>query len=66
MPDKTYIVRFKPPEISSRFVIAESFQIQGEHLVFLNSRDELAALFLLDEVESWDELEGTNDNGGTL
>ena len=65
MADKTYIVRFKPPEMSSRFVIAESVQVQGEHLVFLNSREELAALFLLEEVESWDEIEGAKDNGAT-
>jgi hypothetical protein len=65
MPAKTYIVRFKPPELSSRFVTAASFQIQGEHLVFLNSKDELAALFLLEELESWDEIEGETGNEDT-
>jgi hypothetical protein len=31
-------------------------QIHGEHLVFLTSKGELAALFLLEIVEDWSEL----------
>jgi len=56
MTGKTYLVRFKAPDTSPEFVVAESAQIHGEHLIFLNSNGDLAALFLLEIVESWDQL----------
>jgi hypothetical protein len=56
MTDKTYLVRFKSPEISSQLVVGESTEIDGEHLIFLNSKGELAALFLLEIVKDWTEL----------
>jgi hypothetical protein len=56
MTDKTYLVRFKPPEVSTQLVIAERTQIYGEHVAFLNSKGELAALFLLEIVEAWSEI----------
>ncbi len=56
MANKTYLVRFKPPEISTQVVHAERAEIYGEHLVFLNSKGELAALFLMEIVEDWSEL----------
>jgi hypothetical protein len=56
MTDKTYLVRFKAPETSTQLVVAESTQIYGEHLIFLNSKGELAALFLPEIVEGWSEL----------
>jgi hypothetical protein len=56
MADKTYLVRFKPPEISTQPVVAERAEIHGEHLVFLNSKGQLAALFLMEIVESWSEV----------
>ena len=55
MVDKTYLVRFKPPENSTQPVVAANTEIHGEHLVFLNSKGELTALFLLEIVESWSE-----------
>jgi hypothetical protein len=56
MADKTYLVRFKSPEMSPQLVVGESTEIYGEHLVFLNSKGELAALFFLEFVEDWTEL----------
>jgi hypothetical protein len=56
MADKTYFFRFKPPETGTQLVVAESAQIYGDHLVFLNAEGELAALFLREIVESWTEL----------
>jgi hypothetical protein len=56
MADKTYIVRFKPPEIGTQVVVAEGAQIYGEHLVFVDSQGALAALFLIEIVENWTEL----------
>ncbi len=55
MADKTYLVRLKPPQRDVCCVIAESFEIHGEHLVFLNSKGKLKALILLEMVESWTE-----------
>jgi hypothetical protein len=56
MTDKVYLVRFKPPEVGTQLVVAERVQIHGEHVAFLNSKGELAALFLLEVVEGWSEL----------
>jgi hypothetical protein len=64
MTDKVYLVRFKPPEVGTQLVAAEPgrtwqsprVQIHGEHVAFLNSKGELAALFLLEVVEGWSEL----------
>ncbi len=53
MDDKRYLVSCKTPEISMQSVVAASGEVHGEHLVFLNSRGELAAMFLLEIVESW-------------
>jgi phage protein U len=56
MPDKTYLLRLKPPGFSTRIVIAETAEIHGEHLILLNSRGQLAGLFVLEMVESWNRL----------
>jgi hypothetical protein len=53
LADKTYIVRFKPPQLGIQLVAASSAQIHGEHIALLNSNGQLAALLLLDIVESW-------------
>ena len=57
MADKTYLVRLKPPQRDIYWVTAESAEIQGEHLVFLNSKGKLLVLILLEIVESWIETE---------
>jgi len=57
MIDKTFLVRFKPPALSTQPVIAAIAEIRGEHLVLLNAEGKLAALFLLDLVESWVEVQ---------
>ena len=36
--------------------MALNVEIRGEHLVFLNSEGKLAALFLIQTVESWREI----------
>jgi hypothetical protein len=57
MADKTYLVRLKPPQRDVYWVVAASAEIQGEHLVFLNSKGKLLVLILLEIVESWIETE---------
>jgi hypothetical protein len=55
MADTAYLVRFKsdlPPEL----VTAETIEFHGEHLVFLKSDGSLAALVVLEIVESWSEV----------
>jgi hypothetical protein len=54
--DKTYLVRFKPREVGLKAVIAARAEILGEHIALLNSKGKLAALFLVDIVESWSVL----------
>jgi hypothetical protein len=56
MPDKTYLVRIKSPSDALQHVRAAATEIHGDHLVFLNSEGKLAALFLLEIVESWNEI----------
>jgi hypothetical protein len=57
MADKTFLIRFKlATYLSPRRVLAERAEIRGEHLILLNSEDKLAALFLLEIVDSWFEV----------
>jgi hypothetical protein len=41
----------------SEHVYAAGVELHGEHLVFLKSDGTLAALFVLEIVESWSEIE---------
>ena len=54
MPDKTFRVRLKTGAI--HHVCAAKVEVHGEHLTFLNSDGKLAALFLLEVVERWNEI----------
>jgi hypothetical protein len=51
--DKTYIVRLKPPQMGVQVVAASSAEIHEDHIALLNAKGELAALLLLEIVESW-------------
>ena len=53
MSYESYLVRFKGADPPPELVIAEAIEFHGEHLVFLRSDGSLAALFLLEIVESW-------------
>jgi hypothetical protein len=57
MPEKDFLVRFKEPHLAPRLVSAGSVEIHGEHLVFFRSSGELTALFLLEIVKDWSELD---------
>jgi hypothetical protein len=57
MPDKDYLVRFKEPNLAPQLVRAAKVEIHGEHLVFLLSSGELSALFLLEAIKDWEEVE---------
>jgi hypothetical protein len=56
MPNKTYLVRFKRADLPPELVTADILEFHGEHLVFLRSDGSLAALFVLDIVQSWSEV----------
>jgi hypothetical protein len=57
MTDKTFLIRFKfATYLSPRPVLAARAEIRGEHLVLLNADGKLAAMFLLEIVESWSEV----------
>jgi hypothetical protein len=55
MPGKGCLIRFKQSNLTTDLVYASSAEIHGEHLVFLHADGSLAALFLLELVESWSE-----------
>jgi hypothetical protein len=57
MPDKLYLIRFKGSDVSIHVVIAARAEIHGEHLVFLRSDGNLAALLSWKLLESWSEFE---------
>jgi hypothetical protein len=57
MPGKSCLIRFKQSNLTTDLVFASSAEIHGEHLVFLHADGSLAALFLLELVESWSEIE---------
>ena len=54
--NKTYIVRFKNPAISTQPVVASRAEIQGDHIVMLDAEGRLVALFWMSIVESWSEI----------
>jgi hypothetical protein len=53
MPDRTYIVRFKPPETSTQPVVAAKAEVVDDYLVMVKENGELAALFAIEVVEEW-------------
>jgi hypothetical protein len=53
MTERTYLFRFKSPGLSTQPVTAASAEIQGDHIVLLDSHGKLVALFSMDIVESW-------------
>jgi hypothetical protein len=56
MVDTAYLVRFKGADPPPEPVVAETIEFHGEHIVFLRSDGSLAALFVLEKVESWSEV----------
>ncbi|MGB8537829.1 MAG: hypothetical protein WCD57_15520 [Acidobacteriaceae bacterium] len=56
MADVTFVVRFKLRALQPQLVSASRVEIQGDHLVFLDSHGTLIALFLMEAVESWSEI----------
>jgi hypothetical protein len=56
MADKTYLVALRPPSQAVQHVIAATFEVRGKHLVFLSAEGKLAALFLIEIVQSWNVL----------
>jgi hypothetical protein len=55
MADTAYLVQFKKADLPPELVVAETIEFHGEHLVFLRPDGSLAALFVLEIVESWSE-----------
>jgi hypothetical protein len=53
MVDQTYFVAMRPPSHAIQQVFAATAEVRGNHLVFVDAKNNLAALFPLDLVESW-------------
>jgi hypothetical protein len=56
MTDKACLVRLKPREMGLQIVIAARAEFDGEYIALLNFNGKLAALFLIEIVESWSVL----------
>jgi hypothetical protein len=56
LANKTYIVRFKNPAISTQPVVASRAEIQGDPIVMHDAQGRLVALFWMAIVESWSEI----------
>ena len=54
---QTWLIRFKQSDLIAELVTASSAEIRGEHLVFLRADGKLAALAVLESVESCSEVE---------
>ena len=59
MQDKTYIVRFKPPEKSIQTVVAAVAEVADDYL-WMFKDGELVGLFAMEVVESWAEVISEN------
>jgi hypothetical protein len=57
MVDHNYRVRLKTQ--TAQHVLAATVEAHGDHLVFVNSKGQLTALFLRDLVRSWNMLPNT-------
>jgi hypothetical protein len=55
MPNRTFLVGLRSDAIQQ--VRAATIEVHGQQLVFLTAKGKLAALFHLDLVESWKEIE---------
>jgi len=60
MADKKFVVRWKLPENSNQTVVADRYEVQGDHLVFWAADGRLAGLFLMEAVESWSESDSSS------
>jgi hypothetical protein len=58
---KTWLIRFKQSDQITELVTASGAEIHGDHLVFLRADRSLAALAVLESVESWSEVELPGD-----
>ena len=50
-------MKFKGTDVGPHIVIAASAEVHGGHLVYLRLDGSLAALFMLEIVESWSEFD---------
>jgi hypothetical protein len=57
MLERNFLVRFKEPLTAPMLIRALRVETQGEHLVFLRADGRLAALFLLEIVKDWEDLQ---------
>jgi hypothetical protein len=56
MVETTFLIEFRTPDVDAQCVVAAQAEIRGEHLLFLNSTGQLAAVFMLQNVKSWFEV----------
>ena len=55
MPDKTYLGKFLARSLADQHLYAAKVEVHGQRLAFIDSKGKLG-LFLLEIVQSWNEL----------
>jgi hypothetical protein len=56
MVDQVFFVVLKSSKCAIQHVLAARYEVRGEHLAFINTEGRLAALFLIDSIQSWNVL----------
>jgi hypothetical protein len=56
MVDQVFFLVLKSSKYAIQHVLAARYEVRGEHLAFINTEGRLAALFLIDTIQSWNVL----------
>jgi hypothetical protein len=56
MADQVFFVVLKSADSAIQHVLAVRYEIRGEHLAFINTEGRLTALFLIENIQSWNVL----------
>jgi hypothetical protein len=56
MVDKVFFVVPKSPDCAIQHVLAVRYEVRGEHLACINTEGRLAALILIETIQSWNVL----------
>jgi hypothetical protein len=56
MVDKVFFVVPKSPDCAIQQVLAVRYEVRGKHLASINTEGRLAALILIETIQSWNVL----------
>jgi hypothetical protein len=56
MPDTMFLIEFRAPDLGALCVSAARAEVRGDHLLLLKKDDQLAEVFMLEDIKSWSEV----------